>query len=190
MAEPAALSFGGLLRQLRVKSGLTQEELAEAASLSPRSISDLERGINQRPRKDTAQLLADALSLTGPERVQFEAAARGRAEAPEGVATGDRVPNNLPVQLTTFVGREDDIGGVREALASARRVTLVGAGGVGKTRLSLRVGAEVLDAFRDGVWVVDLAGLADPALVAAAVADVVGVRQHGPAPWRTLWSTT
>jgi predicted ATPase/transcriptional regulator with XRE-family HTH domain len=180
--EHAALSFAGLLRRLRVQAGLTQEELAEAAGLSPRSISDLERGINQTARRDTARLLADALSLAGPERAQFEAAARGRAPAAEALMASPGVPNNFPLQLTTFVGREDDIAGVRGALASARLVTLVGAGGVGKTRLSLRVGAEVLDDFRDGAWVVDLAGLSDPALVPVTVADAVGVRQHAARP--------
>ena len=81
MAEGPAQGFGGLLRQLRDEAGLTQEELAEAASLSPRSVSDLERGINATARKDTARLLAGALGLTGPQRAQFVAAARGRAPA-------------------------------------------------------------------------------------------------------------
>ena len=66
VAEQPALGFAGLLRQLRAEARLTQEELAEAAGLSPRSVSDLERGINRTARKDTALLLADALGLTGP----------------------------------------------------------------------------------------------------------------------------
>ena len=78
MAEPA-LSFAVLLRRFRAEARLTQEELAEAAGLSPRSVSDLERGVNRTARKDTAVLLADALSLTGQVRVLFVAAARGRA---------------------------------------------------------------------------------------------------------------
>ena len=77
IAEPG-LSFAGLLRQLRTGARLTQEELAEAAGVSPRSVSDLERGINRTARKDTALLLADALGLTGQVRVLFVAAARGR----------------------------------------------------------------------------------------------------------------
>jgi len=81
VAEQAGPGFGGLLRQLRADVGLTQEELAETASLSPRSFSDLERGINLTARKDTARLLADALGLAGPQRVLFEAAARERATA-------------------------------------------------------------------------------------------------------------
>ena len=86
MAEQLALGFGGLLRELRAEAGLTQEELAEAASLSPRSVSDLERGINRTARKDTAELLAGALGLAGPVHGVFVAAARGRAPAEEVLA--------------------------------------------------------------------------------------------------------
>jgi transcriptional regulator with XRE-family HTH domain len=68
MAEQPALGFAGLLRQLRARAKLTQEELADAAGLSPRSISDLERGINRTARKDTAELLAGALGLAEPVR--------------------------------------------------------------------------------------------------------------------------
>jgi transcriptional regulator with XRE-family HTH domain len=81
VAEGSAQGFGPLLRQLRDDAGLTQEELAEAASLSARSISDLERGVNATARKETARLLADALGLTGPRRDQFEAIACGRGQA-------------------------------------------------------------------------------------------------------------
>ena len=77
MAEQPALSFAGLLRQLRAEARLTQEELAEAAKLSPRSVSDLERGISRTARKESALLLADALGLAGPVRVVFVAAASG-----------------------------------------------------------------------------------------------------------------
>ncbi len=86
MAEPRVLGFGGLVRQLRTEAGLTQEELAEAASLSPRSVSDLERGIHRTARKDTAELLAGALGLAEPARPLFVAAARGRAPAEEVLA--------------------------------------------------------------------------------------------------------
>ena len=86
MAEQTALSFGGLLRQLRTEARLTQEELADAAHLSPRSVSDLERGINRTARKDTAELLAEALGLDGPARTSFVAAARGRNPAQEVLA--------------------------------------------------------------------------------------------------------
>ena len=86
MAEQPALGFAGLLRQLRAQARLTQEELAEAATLSPRSVSDLERGINRTARKDTAELLAAALGLAEPVRPSFVAAARGRIPAAEVLA--------------------------------------------------------------------------------------------------------
>src|SRR6185503_14320326 len=83
----AGLRFGGLLRQLRDQAGLTQDELAEAAQVSQRAISDLERGINATARKDTAVLLAGALGLDAPTREQFIAAARGRIPAGDVSAT-------------------------------------------------------------------------------------------------------
>ena len=85
MAEPP-VTFAGLLRKLRTEARLTQEELAEAAALSPRSVSDLERGINRTARKDTAELLVGALGLAEPARALFVAAARGRAPAEEVLA--------------------------------------------------------------------------------------------------------
>jgi len=86
MAELTVLGFADLLRQLRAEAKLTQEELAESAGVSPRSVSDLERGINRTARKDTAELLAGALGLSEPARAVFVAAARGRVPAAEVLA--------------------------------------------------------------------------------------------------------
>lgn len=87
VAGPAALDFAGLLRTLRARAELTQEELAESAGISPRSVSDLERGINRTARKDTALLLAGALNLTSPVRELFVAAARGKVPSADVLAT-------------------------------------------------------------------------------------------------------
>jgi predicted ATPase/transcriptional regulator with XRE-family HTH domain len=173
--------FGGLLRQLRADAGLTQEELAEAAGLSPRSVSDLERGISLTARKDTARLLADALGLAGPQRALFEAAARGRGTAAAALAARGPLttkPNNLPAQLTPFVGREDDVAVVRRAVAAARLVTLTGAGGIGKTRLALQAAAGLPDAFPDGLWWVALAPVRRGGQVLSALAQALGVREE------------
>jgi transcriptional regulator with XRE-family HTH domain len=86
VAEQPGSGFAGLLRQLRTGARLTQEELAQAAGLSPRSVSDLERGIHRTAHKDTAELLADALGLAGQVRALFVAAARGRGSAAEVLA--------------------------------------------------------------------------------------------------------
>jgi predicted ATPase/transcriptional regulator with XRE-family HTH domain len=181
VAEQAGLGFGGLLRQLRADAGLTQEELAEAASLSPRSVSDLERGINLTARKDTARLLADALGLTGPQRALFEAAARGRAPAADVLSAGGSVAivaNRFPSQLTPFVGRHDDVAAVRKVLAGARLVTLAGAGGIGKTRLALAAAAGLTELFPDGLWWVGLAPVSRGEQVLGALVQALGVREE------------
>jgi len=89
------------------------------------------------------------------------------------------IPNNLPVQLTSFIGREKEIVELNEALNAHRLVTLTGSGGTGKTRLSLRVAAEVMDAYPDGVWFVELAPVTDPALVPNTLANLLGLRESG-----------
>jgi predicted ATPase/class 3 adenylate cyclase len=91
--------------------------------------------------------------------------------------TLDIVSNNLPVQLTTFVGRDREIGHVKQTLSEARLLTLMGAGGSGKTRLAIQAAADVIDRFEHGVWLIELAPLADPALVAPAVATTFQVRE-------------
>lgn len=90
--------------------------------------------------------------------------------------------SNLPLQVTRFFGREREIAQLKERLAEHRLVTLTGSGGVGKTRLSLRVAEELLDDFPDGVWLVELAPLSDPALVAQQVASSMGLRDEPGRP--------
>src|SRR5262245_42476614 len=94
------------------------------------------------------------------------------------VAMGGSSRHNLPVQLTSFVGREHEVGEVGRLTETARLVTLTGTGGVGKTRLALEAAAAALPAYPDGVWLVELAPLSDPALVPSALAVVLGVREQ------------
>ena len=108
-----------------------------------------------------------------------------RGSLPGGVwlmDLGPEVPNNLSAQLSSFIGRDEVLAEVNALVAGSRLVTLTGAGGAGKTRLALRVAARLLDGTRDGVWFVDLAPLADPDLVAVAVAGVLGVRLESGRP--------
>ena len=174
MAEGRAPVFATLLRRLRTNAGLTQEELAEAARMSARTVSDLERGISLTARKDTARLLADALELTGQQRAAFEAAARGRTSA--GWLTGPEA-QGLRAPLTSFVGRDQDLADVLELIGRARLITLTGAGGAGKTRLAIEVARSAAGLFADGAWLADLAGIATPALVVSRVMEALGVRQ-------------
>jgi predicted ATPase/class 3 adenylate cyclase len=89
------------------------------------------------------------------------------------------IPNNLPIQLTSFIGREKEIAELRTALTDHHIVTLTGSGGTGKTRLSLQVAAEVLDLFPEGVWFLELAPVTDPALVPTTLANLLGLRESG-----------
>jgi predicted ATPase/class 3 adenylate cyclase/DNA-binding CsgD family transcriptional regulator len=90
----------------------------------------------------------------------------------------DALPNNLPRQLTSFVGREREIAEVQRLLGSSPLVTLTGPGGSGKTRLALRVAADVVEQYRDGVWLVELAPLADSLLVPKVLAEVLSVPEQ------------
>jgi len=95
----------------------------------------------------------------------------------------DALPHNLPEQLTSFVGREAELARIKERLEGARLLTLTGSGGGGKTRLALQAAADLLEKYPDGIWLVELAALTDPALVPQAVAAALGVREQ---PGRTV----
>ncbi|HEX8990426.1 MAG TPA: adenylate/guanylate cyclase domain-containing protein [Anaerolineales bacterium] len=98
----------------------------------------------------------------------------------------DAFPNNLPVQLTSFIGRERELEAARKRLASSHLLTLIGPGGTGKTRLSLQLAADVLPSFSDGVWLAELAPLTDPALVIQTVGSILHLREQLGMPLEEL----
>jgi predicted ATPase/class 3 adenylate cyclase len=101
--------------------------------------------------------------------------------------TLDSFPNNLPTQLTSFIGRENEIAEVKQELERHRLVTLTGSGGTGKTRLSLQVAAELLEKFDHGVWFVELAPLTDPELIPQTILSAIGIsEQQGKLPLEVL----
>jgi predicted ATPase/class 3 adenylate cyclase len=114
-------------------------------------------------------------NLTEPERL-YQLVIDGLEQDFPPLRTLNEGPNNLPVQLTRFIGRREEVAHVRELLAANRLLTLTGTGGTGKTRLALEVAAESLVEFPDGVFFVDLAPIADEGLVASAIASAIRVR--------------
>jgi predicted ATPase/transcriptional regulator with XRE-family HTH domain len=167
-------SFGAHLKALRETAGFTQEELATIAGLSVHAVSALERGQRRRPHVETLRALAAALDLAGPARDALLQMARMPREGP-AVDELSGVP--LPFPLTGVVGRDDDVETVVQWLGEpgARLITLVGPGGVGKTRLALEIGRRIAEDGPVRAVFVELAGIRDPAFVAPAIAEALGL---------------
>lgn len=182
-ARPLSL-FGEMLRRYRVAAGLSQEELAERAGLSARAISDLERGVKQTPRKETVALLADALALSPQRRILFGATARPVQSFVIDQASARQVTGDLMTPLTPLVGREVELLAATQALARAdvRLLTLTGPGGIGKTRLALRLAEELAGDFADGAITVSLAAIPDAASALPAIARACDLREEPGKP--------
>jgi non-specific serine/threonine protein kinase len=200
-----AQRFGPLLRSSRLAAGLTLQELSQRTGLSRRAISALELGYREAPRPRTIERLANALLLDPEKRAAFVAAGHGalilQPRARPGLVPVDATfpapdtraaPHNLPLPPTALLGREVEVA---EVIALVRRkdtrlITLTGPGGVGKTRLALAVAwalqQQARDVFPDGVSFVRLAPVTDPALVIAAIAQALGLRESGGAPLADL----
>jgi tetratricopeptide (TPR) repeat protein len=142
MTTGSAQPFGDLLRRSRLAAGLTQEELAAKARLSVRGLSDLERGARLTPRRETVQLLAEALQLSAEERTRLEAAARQRG-APAAQASGENLPTpQSALSALPFVGRAQELALLEQVLTDGPPVLLVvGEQGIGKSRM-LQAGIE------------------------------------------------
>jgi tetratricopeptide (TPR) repeat protein/transcriptional regulator with XRE-family HTH domain len=192
VADQAPVTFGALLRQLRTEAGLTQEELAAAATVSTRSVSDLERAVNLTARKDTARLLADALHLVGSARAEFEEAARGRAVPFEAASTGlAAATRTLPRDIASFTGRQQELEQLVEAVSGAGGVVGIhaigGMAGVGKTAFAVHVAHKLADRFPGGQIFLPLHGHTpgqrpvDPADALASLLASLGV-QAGQIP--------
>jgi len=119
--------------------------------------------------------------LARPERV-YQLIAPGLPHTFPILRSLDQLPNNLPRQLTSFVGRDDEVAFIKSLIAESPLVTLVGTGGAGKTRCAVQIGGELLDGSGDGVWVVELASITDGLLVASAVAHALGVQEGTSRP--------
>lgn len=202
-------SFGELLRRYRAAAALSQEALAERTGLGVRTISDVERGVSRAPHPATVARLANGLGLTPEERAAFILAARrrdlGEPVSTESLSTPTRqgtvhsasasipsaiptsVPTSvraLPAFLTPLLGREQEEAAAHQLLArdGTRLLTLTGPAGVGKTRLAVQVARDVPREVAESIVFVPLASVADPALVADAIALALRIRAAGSQP--------
>jgi predicted ATPase/DNA-binding XRE family transcriptional regulator/Tfp pilus assembly protein PilF len=189
-AEPD-LTFAQLLRQARREAGLTQEELAEQAGISPRAVSSLERGINRAPRRDTLELIFAALDLPPDEQAQWERLRRQQSlRSPSGPSADHPAAQqnvHLPTPLTSFLGRERELEEARQTLAESRLVTITGPGGMGKTRLAIKLASTEHQNYPDGVFFIPLAATERPDLVAIAILRALGLDESADrSPVETL----
>ena len=165
-ARICAAGHGGQILLSETTSVLVAEDLPEGVSL---------RDLGEHRLKD----------LTRPQHLSQVVASDLPVDFPP-LKSLNVFPNNLPTQLSSFIGREQEIVEVKGLLSKTRLLTLTGPGGAGKTRLSLQVAADVLEDFTDGVWLVELAPLSDPNLVAQTVASAINVREQ---PGRPILAT-
>src|SRR6266511_3831911 len=181
-------SFGYWVRRRRKALDLTQADLARKVGCAEVTIQKIEAD-ERRPSTQIAARLAEQLRISPDERAAFLRSARGelavdRLHAPDTPAT---IPqHNLPLQLTSFIGRARELVTIAAMLGNARLLTLTGPGGSGKTRLALRLAEDMLVQFPSGIWLVELAPLADPALIVQTIATVLGVCEE---PGRALLAT-
>jgi transcriptional regulator with XRE-family HTH domain len=156
-----------------MRAGYSQKYLADKARVGLETIGALERGVRRAPYPDTLELLVVALDLSRDERQALEMAAAGVRDRP---ARREREVNgrmdNLPLQLTPLVGREEEIRDLAALIARHRLVTIVGCSGVGKTRVALEVAARHARNASDEVWLVDLAALDESASIHDKIASV------------------
>jgi Mrp family chromosome partitioning ATPase len=180
MTPGAPRSFGAQLKALREAAGYTQEELATIAGLSVHAVSALERGERRRPpcRDGARPVGGPRLGRCGQRRLRPQ-----RERTPAEPAAADELGGvSLPLAITPLFGREADVETLRHWLAepAVRLITLTGPGGVGKTRLALEIAHAIAAEGAARVLFAPLAAIRDPAFVAPAIADALGLSNITP----------
>jgi transcriptional regulator with XRE-family HTH domain len=183
MGEGDRSVFAGHLRRLREAAGVTQEELAERAGLTAKGISALERGDRRRPYPATVRALADALDLSSDERTALIAAIPSRSVPEDRAVPAPPTTQSFswPPETSPLVGREEEVDVLRDQLLQpdVRLVTIIGPGGVGKTRLATTVARSLIGdaAFADGVWFADLSAATTPTAAVSILSRTLKVTE-------------
>lgn len=176
------MSFGTWLRQKRRSLDLTQKAFADRVGCAEITVRRMEAD-EYKPSRELASVLFENLGIPEAECPQWISFARGLAALPLSSTPPLNKPlTNLPAPLTTFIGREKEQLEVIRLMNKHRLVTFTGSGGVGKTRLSLKVGEQILKDSDDGVWLVELAPILDPLLVPRTIAIAIGLRDEPQRP--------
>lgn len=168
--------FGEWLRQQRRRLDLTQQALADQAGCARISLRRIEKG-SLKPSKDLALILLKIIGIPESDRTNWIPFVRGLADIPTKQIdfNSTRLQTNFPAFLTTFIGREKEQAEIITLISHHRLVTLTGSGGVGKTRLALKVGEQILGDYANGAWIIELASLNDPMLLAQTIAVQFGI---------------
>lgn len=172
------ISFGRWLYNQRRSLDITRKAFADQVGCAEVTLRRIEND-TLKPSKELAGILLTKLGIPENEHSQWIQFARGLTESPEQLAGHfpNKLPTNLPSQLSTFIGREKEQADVVDLVAKNRFVTLLGVGGIGKTSLSLQVGRKFLKDYPQGVWFIPLDTLNDPSLVPQTVAAVFEIRE-------------
>jgi len=177
------ISFGNWLRQRRRILDLTQQDFADLLGCARITLTRIEAD-TLKPSKQLASIILEKVGISVEEQDAWIRFARGQTSLPfDGRSLSlPKRKTNLPAALTSFIGREKEMVQVVKLLQKHRLVTLTGSGGVGKTRLALKTGEQLLDRYRDGVWLIELAPVFDRQIVARVIALAMGLRDEPQRP--------
>ena len=176
------ISFGQWLRKQRRALDLSRQAFADQVGCAEVTLRRIEAG-TLKPSKELANILLEKFGIPQTEWPQWISFARGISGLPsQSVPQAKKPITNLPAPLTSFIGREKEQSEVISLITKHRLVTLTGSGGVGKTRLSIKVGEKVLGNYVHGVWLVELAAILDPMLVPRTTAIALGLRDEPQRP--------
>ena len=180
------ISFGVWLRKQRRGLDLSRKAFADQAGCAEVTLRRIEAG-TLKPSKELAGILLEKLGIPETERPQWILFARGVSSFPLASTPLSNKPiTNLPAPITTFIGREIEQSEVIRLITKHRLVTLTGSGGVGKTRLSIKVGEQVLESYAAGVWLLELASLNDPLLLPQTASTLFGLPTQSDIPYIDL----